>query len=316
MAVSIRREKNMKFGLRLTSQPNTDVEHYPYQSLHSRVTTEALLADKLGFDTIWLAEHHFTDHYGIMPDVFVYAAYLAAQTKKARIGTAVVTLPLASPIRVVENTALVDILSNGRFSLGIGSGYRPYEFEAFGRDFDNRRDAQEEAVEIILDGLLNKRVAFAGKHFSAKIEGEYEFYPHSLQKPHPPIFMAGATPRSIKVAGEKGFGLFLSGLSAVKDLGPQAKEYRDALKLTPPRLANNPAFGAVDICRWLYVAETDEQARRDTEAGVIRQFKQFFTGHTPGYLGNVAPELQSSNSCSPPELRSANVAGSGRWGSH
>ena len=71
-----------------------------------------------------------------MPDVFVYAGYLAALTKRIKIGTAVVTLPLANPLRVVENTAFVDILSNGRFALGLGSGYRKYEFDGFGVDFD------------------------------------------------------------------------------------------------------------------------------------------------------------------------------------
>jgi len=113
----------MEFGILFTSHPNVDLEPYPHRDVHARVTREIMRADALGFDCAWVAEHHFSNEYGIMPDVFVYAAYLAAVTKQIKIGTAVVTLPLANPLRVAESAAFVDILSNGRFALGLGSGY-------------------------------------------------------------------------------------------------------------------------------------------------------------------------------------------------
>jgi alkanesulfonate monooxygenase SsuD/methylene tetrahydromethanopterin reductase-like flavin-dependent oxidoreductase (luciferase family) len=112
----------MVFGILFTSHPNVDLEPYPHREVHARVTREIMRADALGFDYAWVAEHHFSNEYGIMPDVFVYAAYLAAVTRQIKIGTAVVTLPLANPLRVAENAAFVDILSNGRFALGLGSG--------------------------------------------------------------------------------------------------------------------------------------------------------------------------------------------------
>ena len=126
----------MEFGILFTSHPNTEAEPYPHRDVHARVTRQVVRADEIGFDYAWVAEHHFSNEYGIMPDVFVYAAYLAALTKRIKLGTAVVTLPLANPLRVAENTAFVDILSNGRFALGLGSGYRKYEFEGFGADFE------------------------------------------------------------------------------------------------------------------------------------------------------------------------------------
>jgi len=86
----------MEFGILFTSHPNQDVEPYPRREVHARVTREIRRADQLGFDYAWLAEHHFSDQYGIMPDVFVYAGYLAALTKRIKIATAVVTLPLAN----------------------------------------------------------------------------------------------------------------------------------------------------------------------------------------------------------------------------
>ena len=123
-------------------------------------------ADELGYDYAWVAEHHFSNEYGIMPDVFVYAGYLAALTKRIKIGTAVVTLPLANPLRVAENSAFVDILTGGRFVLGLGSGYRKYEFDGFGVDFEHRRDIQEEALPVLMELLHNKRIDHKGKYFS------------------------------------------------------------------------------------------------------------------------------------------------------
>src|SRR5262249_8866971 len=154
----------MEFGILVTSHPNTDTEPYPHRGVHVRVTSEILRADELGYDTAWLAEHHFSNEYGIMPDVFVYAGYLAGLTRRIRIGTAVVTLPLANPVRVAENAAFLDILSAGRFVLGLGSGYRKYEFDGFGVDFEQRRDIQEEALPLLLELFHDKRTSHHGKH--------------------------------------------------------------------------------------------------------------------------------------------------------
>ena len=123
----------MEFGVLFTSHPNPKEEPYPHRDVHARTTEEVIEAERLGYDTAWIAEHHFATSYGIMPDCFAYMAYLAAKTSRINIGAAVITLPLYDPIRVVENTSFVDILSNGRVRLGVGSGYRPYEFEGLGR---------------------------------------------------------------------------------------------------------------------------------------------------------------------------------------
>ena len=140
----------MEFGVLFTSHPHPEEEPYPHRDVHARSTDEIVEAERLGYDTAWIAEHHFATSYGIMPDCFAYMAYLAAKTSRIKIGAAVITLPLYDPIRVVENTAFVDILSNGRVRLGVGSGYRPYEFEGLGKDFENRRDMVEEAIGLSL----------------------------------------------------------------------------------------------------------------------------------------------------------------------
>jgi alkanesulfonate monooxygenase SsuD/methylene tetrahydromethanopterin reductase-like flavin-dependent oxidoreductase (luciferase family) len=277
----------MQFGILFTSHPNADVEPYPHRDVHARVTREICRADQLGFDYAWLAEHHFSDQYGIMPDVFVYAGYLAALTKRIKIATAVVTLPLANPVRVAENSAFLDVLTGGRFVLGLGSGYRQYEFDGFGIDFEGRRDIQEEALPLLLDLFHKRRASHRGQQFRVKIDGDFELFPHALQEPHPPIFLAGATDRSIGVAARMGFGLLLSTWTPFEGLAHQIAHYRRELEHTPPELRRNAARGHVDVARYVYVAETDARARAESEAVILRHLAHFSSGHTSGYLGTV-----------------------------
>lgn len=278
----------MEFGILFTSHPNETAEPYPHRDVHARVTREIVRADEIGFDYAWLAEHHFSNQYGIMPDVFVYAGYLAALTKGIKIGTAVVTLPLANPLRVAENTAFVDILSGGRFALGLGSGYRKYEFEGFGIDFEARREIQEEALALLMQLFQNRRANHQGKHFRFKVDGDFELFPHAVQQPHPPIFLAGATERSIGLAGRMGFGLLLSTWTPFEELKRQIAVYRAELEHTPEPLRTNPARNHVDIARYVYVAETDAKARAESEPVIMRHLKHFSSGHTSGYLGTVS----------------------------
>jgi alkanesulfonate monooxygenase SsuD/methylene tetrahydromethanopterin reductase-like flavin-dependent oxidoreductase (luciferase family) len=108
----------MEFGVLFTSHPNPNEEPYPHRDVHARTTDEIVEAERLGYDTAWIAEHHFATSYGIMPDCFAYMAYLAARTSRIKLASGVITLPLYDPIRVVENANFVDILSNGRVMLG------------------------------------------------------------------------------------------------------------------------------------------------------------------------------------------------------
>ncbi|MGE3539855.1 MAG: LLM class flavin-dependent oxidoreductase [Candidatus Tectimicrobiota bacterium] len=278
----------MEFGILFTSHPNHITEPYPHREVHARVTAEIQEADALGYDTAWVAEHHFSNQYGIMPDVFTYLGYLAAKTARIRLGTAVVTVPLYDPVRLVENMAFVDILSGGRMVLGLGSGYRPYEFDGFGRDFAARRDVQEEAIELILQLVHKRRATHTGTHFRARIEGECEIFPVSQQTPHPPLFMAAGSERSMTYAARHGFGLMLSTLPSFATLAEQIAVYRRYCLEAPAPLSHNPACGQVDVARWVYVAATDAEAKRDSAEGIIRHLTHFLGGATAGYLGNVS----------------------------
>ena len=100
--------------------------------------------------------------------------------------------------------------------------------------------------------------------------------------------MAGATDRSITVAGRMGLGLMLSTWTPFAELARQVETYRAAVEQTPALLRANPARGHVDIARYVYVAESDAQARRDSEAVIMRHLEHFSSGHTSGYLGTVS----------------------------
>ena len=167
----------MKFGILFVSHPDTTAEPYPHRDVHARVTREVKEADRLGYDTAWIAEHHFSNAYGILPDPFAYIAYLAPQTERIKLGTAVMTLPLHNPLRIVENAAFVDILTNGRFIMGLGSGYRPYEFEGFGVNFETRHDKQEEALSVVLEALHTRKIRHDGVYYRHDVTGDYEIFP-------------------------------------------------------------------------------------------------------------------------------------------
>jgi alkanesulfonate monooxygenase SsuD/methylene tetrahydromethanopterin reductase-like flavin-dependent oxidoreductase (luciferase family) len=223
-----------------------------------------------------------------MPDCFAYMAYLAAKTSRIKIGAAVITLPLYDPIRVVENTSFVDILSNGRVKLGVGSGYRPYEFEGLGRDFENRRDIVEESIGLMFDAWHRHRWDHKGKYYSGTVKEPYEMLPHPIQMPHPPLYMAGGTDRSIGYSGRNGFGLMLSTLPSVETLAAQTALYKRELAKASEERRKNPAAGEVDIARWVYIADTDKKARAETEEAIVRHISHFGGSGTGGYLGSVS----------------------------
>jgi alkanesulfonate monooxygenase SsuD/methylene tetrahydromethanopterin reductase-like flavin-dependent oxidoreductase (luciferase family) len=285
----------MKVGILLTSHPDPETEPYPHHAIHDRVTREVLEAEQLGYDSVWIAEHHFSNKYGILPDPFCYTSYLAAKTSVIKLGAAVMIVPLHHPMRIVENAAFVDILSNGRFQLGLGSGYRPYEFEGLGVDYEQRREMQEEAIPLILKGFHEKRVNANGTYYSVNIDEGYEILPQPIQRPHPPFYMAAGSERSIRNAARGGFGLMQSSLPSVDTLRQHIELYRGDMDKAPAPYNANPAFGEIDVARMVYVAPTDAQARAESEAGIVHHMKSFLLGGNTGrYLGEVTEKMDES----------------------
>jgi alkanesulfonate monooxygenase SsuD/methylene tetrahydromethanopterin reductase-like flavin-dependent oxidoreductase (luciferase family) len=119
------------------------------------------LAEEIGFDTAWFAEHHFTN-YSVSPSPLMMAAHFASLTRRIRLGAAVVVLPLYHPMRVAQEIALVDQLSGGRLVLGVGSGYQAYEFDRLGADVLRKTDIFLEYWSILEQALTTGTAEFAG----------------------------------------------------------------------------------------------------------------------------------------------------------
>ena len=170
----------------------------------------------------------------------------------------------------------------------MGSGYRPYEFEGLGRDFDNRRDIVEESIGLMFDAWHRHRWDHKGKYYKGTVKEPYEMLPHPIQMPHPPLYMAGGTDRSIGYSGRNGFGLMLSTLPSVETLAAQTALYKRELATASAERRRNPAAGEIDIARWVYTADTDSQARAETEEAIVRHISHFGGSGTGGYLGSVS----------------------------
>ena len=136
----------------------------PSPKVYARALEVALMAENLGFHSIWIAEHHFSN-YGYVPRPLVMASHIAAKTKNIRIGTGVVVLPLHHPLIVAEETAMVDILSNGRLEVGLGRGYQPYEFERFDQKLSESRERWSEGVEILQKAWTLDSLRHKGKYY-------------------------------------------------------------------------------------------------------------------------------------------------------
>ena len=277
----------MEFGILFTSHPNVDLEPYPHRDVHARVTREIMRADALGFDYAWVAEHHFSNEYGIMPDVFVYAAYLAAVTNQIKIGTAVVTLPLANPLRVAENAAFV--IFSATAASRSGSARAIVNMSSTGSVSISMRGATSRRRRCRSSCRFSTTSARPiGKVFQLQSDGDYELFPHALQSRTRPFFSPVRPSDPSRWPAAMGFGLMQSTGTPFEELARQTAAYRQHLEETPQRLRSNPGRGKIDVARWTYVAETDAKARAESETGIMRHLQHFAGGHTSGYLGTVS----------------------------
>jgi alkanesulfonate monooxygenase SsuD/methylene tetrahydromethanopterin reductase-like flavin-dependent oxidoreductase (luciferase family) len=136
-----------------------------YARFYAECLEEIEEGESLGFTGVWLSEHHFVDD-GYLPSPLVVAAAVAARTSTMTIGTNILLLPMHHPLRVAEEAAAVDLLSGGRFVLGVGQGYVQHEFEALGFNRKNRPSLFEEGIEIIRQALTEGHTGYEGKRWN------------------------------------------------------------------------------------------------------------------------------------------------------
>ena len=237
-------------------------DHYPalpgrdLRQLYAEIVEEAALADALGFDSYWIAEHHFHD-YGVVPQPAVLLAALAQQTKKIRLGSAVAVLPLGDPLRIAEEYAMVDVLSGGRLELGVGSGYLSHEFAGFGIPHDERRARFDEALAVIRRAFSGERFSFEGKHVRVR---DVAINVRPLQQPTPPLWIASLRAEAVPFIAAQGTGVLLIPYAATEDwseLPAMSAAYKSA------RLAaGHTQRGAIACGLHVFCGATNEEAHR------------------------------------------------------
>src|ERR1041384_340784 len=182
---------------------------------------QMVLTEELGFDSVWLTEHHYAD-YGLSSAPSVLLATLAARTRRIRLGVGVYVIPFHHPLRLAEETATLDILSGGRLTVGLGRGNRPMEFYGHGIPQDQSRARMQEGVEVLLQAWTRDRVSFDGAYWQIQ---DVPVYPKPLQAPHPPLAFAVTSPETIAWTAKHGYGMLSSGLGTPL---PQTITNRDA----------------------------------------------------------------------------------------
>jgi alkanesulfonate monooxygenase SsuD/methylene tetrahydromethanopterin reductase-like flavin-dependent oxidoreductase (luciferase family) len=221
---------------------------------------EARLTDALGFDTIWLAEHHF-DGIVAYVDPVAFAAALAVATTRARIGFAVAQMALHHPIRMAEQVALIDHISKGRLIVGLGRGtaYNIYDYQGYGIDHTQAQARFEEAEAIMFEAWKGKPFEHHGTFFDLKLP---ELRPGVFTKPHPYVIRAAATEHGMLDIARRGKP-FMMNVQSNAVTAARMDLYRQALRELG---MDEPAVAATtDECwvwRNVFVAETDAEAER------------------------------------------------------
>ena len=251
----------LKFGLwysfRNPAQWQTD-----YADLYAAHLRQIAWAENIGYDDVWLTEHHFCDD-GHAPSILPLAAAVAATTEQIRIGTSVLLLPLHDAVRVAEDGATIDILSRGRFELGVGIGYRPQEFDGLGFNTSDRAGRTDEGLEIIRRLWEGETVDHAGAHY--QISGAV-LQPPPVQEPRPPLWVGGFAPAAAKRAARLGDGYIGTGAMV-----EQAKIFKEEWQ----RLGRPGQGRLAGRHFWLIVSEDPDKTFANVAPHVLYQIQMY-----------------------------------------
>lgn len=192
----------MRFGVFILGDKPGNLTH---REVFDNVLEEARWAEELGYDEVWLAEHHFSP-YGTLANLPLMAAAIAAQTERIRIGTACMVAPFHDPIHLAEQIAMVDNISGGRFDAGFGRGYQAHEFQGFGVSMDEATARYQECLKIV-EGLLTKEgFSYEGQFWSVD---DLTINPRPVQEPMPMWCTVMKTPSSFEWMAEMGYGAII-----------------------------------------------------------------------------------------------------------
>ena len=263
--------KPLRFGVMY------DCRHVPggdmtMTDVYAATIEQAVLADELGFDHVWFTEHHFLED-GYLPAFQPLAGAIAARTKQIRISNDIALLPLYHPIRLAEELAVLDQISNGRMEFGIGMGYVPKEFDAFGVPLRNRVSMTDEAIEILRLAWGEGPFSFIGKRYNLS---NIDVHPKPVQPGGPPLWIAAMKEPGALRAARFGTNLLPQGRRE-EVLDP----WRDAVNAK----GEDPDDYRVGIIRSVYVTED-----RERDWPKIREAERFRMGVYGSFMAETPDE--------------------------
>jgi alkanesulfonate monooxygenase SsuD/methylene tetrahydromethanopterin reductase-like flavin-dependent oxidoreductase (luciferase family) len=240
-----------------------------FAELYRELFRQAEYADQSGFDSLWLTEHHFTDD-GYLPSMIPMMTALGARTRRTTIGTFVLLAPFHHPVKLAEDAAVADVISNGRIRLGLGLGYRQEEFDGFGISKAERLGRTLETIEIIRRAWTGETFDYSGKYFQVR---GVRVLPRPVSQPHPELLWGAGAAAAIQRAARLDLGFACVGGRR------EIAIYLDALKA----MGKEPSRYSIVSTRNVYIADSEEQAWREAGPGMMYQAEMYSRWLAAGY---------------------------------
>src|SRR5271169_6254896 len=238
----------MKFGLLYEMETPRPWHALSEYNVYWEALAQIELADRIGIDYVWEVEHHFLEEYSHSPAPEVFYGAVTQRTKNIRIAHGVRLLPFKfnNPIKVAEQAAVLDIMSNGRVDLGTGRSTTAQELDGFSVDYDRTRAEVREALDIIVKAWTDDILEYKGKLIQVPPR---RVVPKPIQKPHPPMWMACVAPDSYELAGDRGLGV-LSFSMNFDQVQKVHEKYRQASSKRSDQIPKfvNEKFAALIVC--------------------------------------------------------------------
>lgn len=225
-----------------------------YSRFYAECLREIELAEDLGYSHVWLSEHHLVED-GYLPAPLVVAAAIASRTSHLQIGTNILLLPLYHPLRLAEDVAVLDLVSDGRFTLGVGGGYVEFEFENFGVQRRQRPSLMEEGIAILRQAWDEGKVDHQGERWKV---GPRPFSPQPERRI--PIFFGANSEAAVRRGARLGDGY----LATAPNGFANAKQHREWWQAAGGK-------GPFVVSAWVYVHQDDDQAWREAAPAIAYQ---------------------------------------------
>jgi probable F420-dependent oxidoreductase len=237
--------------------------HYYREALE-----EVIRAEDLGFDSVWMEEHHsVTNHY--WPSPLPVLAGFATRTSRLVLGTDIIVAAFHHPVRLAEDVAMLDVISNGRLVLGIAIGYKPDEFALYGVELEKRGARFEEQLAIMKGLWTQERIQFNGTYYT--LEGRLE--PKPVQKPHPPVWIGGWGDVTLRRAATLADNWIPGPTADLTRLLAGKKQF-----LERRRAAGLAAPTEWPLTRDVIIADTDQRARALAEEHIMVAYRREYAG--------------------------------------